>query len=173
MVLLGRCIYSFTPASLLYVIISRNLLFQNHVLISDYTGYICKNYFLNQSEKCKKGSSNEQPRDKTNKMTWAPSEPRFSLGICTVWSVFTVHMTIPWLLSYPLSEDWSDWVDAQADLSLRWAHMSFRWFCLEVAQMGSWILFVLIISKGQDGISFYSSNMSCKSDIRNQYFISF
>ena len=26
-------------------------------------------------------------------------------------------------------EDWSDWVDAQADLSLRWAHRSFCWFC--------------------------------------------
>ena len=28
------------------------------------------------------------------------------------------------------SEDWSDWANAQADLSLRWAHMSFCWFCL-------------------------------------------
>ena len=27
------------------------------------------------------------------------------------------------------SEDWSDWADAQADPSLRWAHMSFCWFC--------------------------------------------
>ena len=24
---------------------------------------------------------------------------------------------------------WSDWADAQADLSLRWAHMLFYWFC--------------------------------------------
>ena len=28
-----------------------------------------------------------------------------------------------------------DWADAQADLSLRWAHMLFCWFCHEVAQM--------------------------------------
>ena len=28
------------------------------------------------------------------------------------------------------SEDWSDWVDAQADLSLHWAHWTFCWFCL-------------------------------------------
>ena len=27
------------------------------------------------------------------------------------------------------SEDWSDWVDVQADLSFRWAYMSFCWFC--------------------------------------------
>ena len=33
------------------------------------------------------------------------------------------------------SEDWSDWVDAQADLSLRWAHIPFCRFCHEVAQM--------------------------------------
>ena len=27
------------------------------------------------------------------------------------------------------SEDWSDWADSHADLSLRWAHRSFCWFC--------------------------------------------
>ena len=32
-------------------------------------------------------------------------------------------------------EDWSDWADAQAGLSLRWAHMPFCWFCHEVAQI--------------------------------------
>ena len=31
-------------------------------------------------------------------------------------------------------EDWSDWADAQADLSLRWAHIPFCWFCHEAAQ---------------------------------------
>ena len=39
-------------------------------------------------------------------------------------------MKKPWVLSYPLSAQklrWSDWTDAQADLSLCWAH---RWFCL-------------------------------------------
>ena len=33
------------------------------------------------------------------------------------------------------SEDWSDWADAQADLSLRWAHKPFCWFCHEAAQL--------------------------------------
>ena len=33
------------------------------------------------------------------------------------------------------SEDWSDWADAQADLSLRWAHIPFCWFCHEAAQI--------------------------------------
>ena len=31
------------------------------------------------------------------------------------------------------SEDWSDWADAQAGLSLRWAHMPFCWFCHDAA----------------------------------------
>ena len=30
---------------------------------------------------------------------------------------------------------WSDWADAQADLSLRWAHFPFCWFCHEVAHL--------------------------------------
>ena len=33
------------------------------------------------------------------------------------------------------SEDWADWVDAQADLSLPWAHMPFCWFCHGLAQI--------------------------------------
>ena len=32
-------------------------------------------------------------------------------------------------------EDWSDWADAQADLSLLWAHMPLCWFCHEAAQV--------------------------------------
>ena len=36
---------------------------------------------------------------------------------------------------FKLSKDWSDWVDDQADLSLRWAHLSFCWFCHEEAHM--------------------------------------
>ena len=45
-----------------------------------------------------------------------------------------------WVLSYPLRAQrrlWSDWADAQADLSLRWAQKSFCWFCHEVAQNAS------------------------------------
>ena len=42
--------------------------------------------------------------------------------------VFAVRMKKPWVLSYPLSAQrrlWSDWADAQADLSLCWAHTHF------------------------------------------------
>ena len=52
--------------------------------------------------------------------------------------VFAVHMKNAWIHSYPLSAQqrlWSDWVDAEADLSLRWLQRSFCWFCDAAAQM--------------------------------------
>ena len=55
------------------------------------------------------------------------AKTQISLGIFPVWSVFAVRMKRPWVLSYPLSAQqilWSDWVDAQADPSLHWAHKS-------------------------------------------------
>ena len=54
--------------------------------------------------------------------------------------VFAVRIKKAWVLSYPLSAErrlWSDWADAQADLSLRRAHQSFCWFCHEVAHIYS------------------------------------
>ena len=52
--------------------------------------------------------------------------------------VFAVRMKKTWVLSYPLSAQrrlWSDWVDAQADLSLHWAHSHFVGFVM------SWLIF--------------------------------
>ena len=37
------------------------------------------------------------------------------------------------------SEDWSDWVDAQADLSLHWEHRSFYWFVMLRLKWFQWI----------------------------------
>ena len=47
--------------------------------------------------------------------------------------VFAVRMKKAWVLSYPMSAQrrlWSDWADAQADLSLRWAHSHFVGFVM-------------------------------------------
>ena len=47
--------------------------------------------------------------------------------------VFAVSMKKAWVLSYPLNTQrrlWSDWVDTQADLSLRWAHNHFVGFVM-------------------------------------------
>ena len=47
--------------------------------------------------------------------------------------VFAVRMKKPSVLSYPLGAQrrlWTDWVDAQADLSLRWVHSHFVGFVM-------------------------------------------
>ena len=84
-------------------------------------------------------SKTEPPHDKTNIVVSAPSEdsdqPEHPPSLIRV---VAVRMKIHWVLNYPLRAQqrlWSEWVDAQADLNLRWAHRSFCWFCHEVAQM--------------------------------------
>ena len=72
--------------------------------------------------------------DKIETFTWAttwhaPSEDSDQPGHPPILiRVFAVRMKKPWVLSYPLSAQrrlWSDWADAQVDLSLRWAHSHF------------------------------------------------
>ena len=71
-------------------------------------------------------------------MTLHPAKTQISLGICQVWSVSSLSA---WrklgslATHWAHSEDWSDWADAQADLSLCWEHMPFCWFCHVVAQL--------------------------------------
>ena len=75
----------------------------------------------------------EPLHDKANKMAVRSAKTQISLGICLVWSVFAVRMRKALVLSYPLGARqrlWSDWVDAQADLSLRWAHSHFVGFVM-------------------------------------------
>ena len=62
-------------------------------------------------------------------MAVLPAKTQISLGIRPVWSESSLST---WrnlgVLSYPLSAQrrlWSDWADAQADLSLRWADTHF------------------------------------------------
>ena len=58
--------------------------------------------------------------------------------------VFAVRMKKAWVLSYPLSAQqrpWSDWVDAQADLSLLGVH-TFCWFCHVKAHIPAALIFV-------------------------------
>ena len=75
-----------------------------------------------------------EPRhDKTNNVAVRPAKTQTILGIRPVWSVFAVRMKKTWVLSYPLSAQrrlWSDWTNAQADLSLRWAHTHFVAFVM-------------------------------------------
>ena len=74
----------------------------------------------------------EPPHDKTNKMACAPSEDSDQPGhLRSLIRIFAGRMKKPWVLIYPLSAQrrlWSDWADAQTNLSLRWAHTHFVGF---------------------------------------------
>ena len=81
----------------------------------------------------------EPPHDKTNKMAYAPSKGSDQPGHPpSLIRVLAVRMKKHWTLNYLLSAQWrlwSDWADAQADLSFCWVHMPFWWFCHEVAHL--------------------------------------
>ena len=81
----------------------------------------------------------EPPHDKTNKLACAPSEDSDQPGHpISLIRIFTVRMKKAWVFSYPLSAQrrlWSDWADAQADLSLRRGNMPFCCFCHDAAHM--------------------------------------
>ena len=67
-----------------------------------------------------------------------PAKTQISLGICPVWSVFAERSMGSWgptLSSWGQRRLWADWMDALSDLSIRWVHMPFCWFCHEVAQI--------------------------------------
>ena len=68
-------------------------------------------------------------------MTVRPAKTQISPGILPVWSESSLYTQ--WVAKDPsfLHADSESWADAQADLSLRWAHMPFFWFCHEADQM--------------------------------------
>ena len=106
---------------------------------------IWKLMLLGTAVKANQSRKYKPPHDKTNKMACAPSEDsdqpgQINLGICPVWSVFAVCMKKAWSLVTHCahSKDWSDWMDAKADLSLHWVHMQFCWFCHDAAHYENW-----------------------------------
>ena len=72
-----------------------------------------------------------------------PAKTQISLSIRPVWSESSLSAWRKlWSIAthWVHSEDWSDWADGQADLSLRWAHMPFCWFCHEADHMAKfWV----------------------------------
>ena len=87
----------------------------------------------------------DMSHDMTKPTKWHvhPAKMRIRLVILPVWSVFAVRMRKVWVLSYPLSIQrrlWSDWADAQADLSLCWAHSHFVGFVMR------WLIYSVKIS---------------------------
>ena len=70
---------------------------------------------------------------KPAKLHVRPAKTQISLGICPVWSESSLYtrINVGCLASHwAHSEDWSDWVDSKADLSLRWAYSHFVGFIM-------------------------------------------
>ena len=114
------------------------------VFVMQWFGSIFYNDFVNACNpfspfspiKCKTMLSiylYEPQHDKTNKMTWAPSEdsdqPGHPPGLIRAFTVHSKNSQGPKVSSCGQRRLWSDWVDAQANLSLCLAHRSFCWFC--------------------------------------------
>ena len=62
--------------------------------------------------------------------------------------VFAVRMKKAWVRRYPLSAQqrlWSDWADAQADLSLHWAHIHFAGFVMSRLKSTSPIVALVLV----------------------------
>ena len=77
----------------------------------------------------------ELPHVKTNKVAVCPAKTQIRLT-----KVSAIRMKKAWVLSYPLSAQrrlWSVWADAQADLSLLWAHSHFVGFIMR------WLIWTL------------------------------
>ena len=96
---------------------------------------------------------NEFQHDKTNNMNCAPSEdsdqPAYMHNLIRAFAVCLKN--IGSLATHKAhSGDRSNWVDAQADLSLRWAHRSFCWFCCAAAQI---IIYINSVKKNSTGFS--------------------
>ena len=89
--------------------------------------------------KCLSQKVNEPRRDKTNKLTCAPSkdsdQPGHPPSLIRVFAVRSMGSYGSKFSSCAQRRLWSDGADAQADLSLRWAHRPFCWFCHDAAQM--------------------------------------
>ena len=81
-----------------------------------------------------------------------PAKTQISLGIRPVWSESSLsawRKLGPFATHWAHSEDWSDWADAQADLSHLWVRMPFCWFCHEAAHMSFWPLCEECLLKGR------------------------
>ena len=85
------------------------------------------NILMSEYEAENKIDINEPPHDKTNKMTVCPAKIQISLGICPVWSEFS--LCAKWVA---LDESF---LYADSEDSDQTGGMPFCWFCHEVAQM--------------------------------------
>ena len=87
----------------------------------------------------------EPPHDKTSKTNVSPAKTQISQGILI--RVFAVRMKKHWVLSYIMSAQrrlCSGWANAQADLSLRWAHSHF--VCFVISRLTYYMSYTNMVS---------------------------
>ena len=105
---------------------------------------------------------------------WAVARQNQQNGMCAQWRLGSARASAQsgqslcclhegaLVFSYPLSTQrrlWSDWADAQADLSLHWAHWLFCLFCFALAQIFK--LLIWFIEIFQTAILLFHFVMSC------------
>ena len=105
-----------------------------------YWGLNCSviRYGVMNQECCKYKAHLSRLMTKPTKWHVRPAQTQISLGIRPVRSESSLSgrkIIGSSANHWAHCEDWSDWADGQADLSLRWAHMSFCWFCHEAAHL--------------------------------------
>ena len=118
------------------------------------SAYLCEN-------------QNELRHDKTNKVSVCPAKTQISLGIRPVWSESSLSAwrnlgpsATHWAHSVDSDQTgwmprlWSDWADAQADLSLRWAHTHFVRFVMSWLKL--WTTFSITLLNWQQTVTDYT-----------------
>ena len=104
----------------------------------------------------------EPPHYKTNKVACVPSEDSDQPGhLPSLIRVFAVRMKKSQVLSYPLSAQrrlWSDWADAQADLSLCWAQSHFVGFLMRR------LIYSTAVTRTRPGTENWTAPSSTQSD---------
>ena len=79
-----------------------------------------------------------QPEHDKNQQTCAQQRLRSTWASASLVRIFAVRLKKPWAFSYQLSAKAMTLVSlhgCSTDRILRWAHMSFRWFCRALDQM--------------------------------------
>ena len=102
----------------------------------------------------------EPPHVKINKMTAHSKDkdqPGHPPSLIRVFAVRSIGSEGPKLSSVGQWRLWSDWVDAQADLSLSLGAQSFCWFCHEAAHIITYGIDV----KSSNSV-FWSTDLMCK-----------
>ena len=92
-----------------------------------------RNCFITAYKRCNQERKKERKKNKQTK--WRLGSAWESAQSDQSFRCLHEESLGPYLPIERTAKDWSDWVDAQADWSLRWAQRSFCWFSHEAAHI--------------------------------------